>query len=120
MAVFTGQKILIVEDEVMIAEYLAHELRENGATVLIALSHPDALQKADEPGLSIAIVDHRLHAQTTADICAKLTEHGVPFMVYTGYGNLDEEFKQGVVVRKPASAQTILSKLAELLKLQLP
>ena len=77
-------------------------------------------KKADEPGLSVAIVDHRLHAQTTADICAKLTEHGVPLMVYTGYGNLDEEFKQGVVVRKPASAQTILSKLAELLKLQLP
>ena len=39
MATFAGQKILIVEDEVMIAEYLAHELRENGATVLIALSH---------------------------------------------------------------------------------
>ena len=38
MATLAGQKILIVEDEVMIAEYLAHELREIGATVLSALA----------------------------------------------------------------------------------
>lgn len=119
MAIFAGQKVLIAEDEVMIAEHLAHELRSNGATVLVALSHADALRKVDEPGLSIAVVDHRLHNETTEDICARLNERGVPFVIYAGYGKLDDGSKLGVVVRKPATAQTILKKLAELLNLPL-
>ena len=77
----TGQTVPIVEDEVMIAEYLAHELRENGATVLITLSHADALAKSDEPSLSIAVVDHKLHNRATADICGKPNERGVPFVM---------------------------------------
>jgi DNA-binding response OmpR family regulator len=119
MATFAGQKILIVEDEVMIAEYLAHELRENGATVLIALSHGDGLARSDEPGLSIAVVDHKLHNRTTTAICAKLNERGVPFVIYTGYGALEDGCNASAVVRKPAAAQTIINCLAELLKLPL-
>ncbi len=119
MPTFSGQTVLIVEDEVMIAEYLAHELRVNGATVLIALSHADAIAKADQPGLSVAVVDHKLHNQTTADICAKLNERGVPFVIYTGYGSLNNGCNMGVIVRKPATAQTIINILAEVLNLPL-
>lgn len=84
----------------------------------IALSHADALAKSDEAGLSIAVVDHKLHNETTTATSAKLNERGVPFVIYTGYGDLDG-CNASAVVRKPATAQTIINSLAKLLNLPL-
>ena len=43
----------------------------------------------------------------------------MPFVIYTGYGDLEDGCHAGVVVRKPATAQTIINSLTELLKLPL-
>ena len=45
--VFAGQRILVVEDEVMIAEYLADALEQEGAQVVIAVRLQDALKRVE-------------------------------------------------------------------------
>jgi DNA-binding response OmpR family regulator len=116
MAALAGQKVLIVEDEILISGYLADELKYAGATVAVANSFASGMAKADEPGLSAAVVDHLMHTQTTEPICMKLCERGVPFVVFTGYDNPGGVFQQGVLIRKPATIQQIVKTLVEMVK----
>ena len=69
--VFAGQRILVVEDEVMIAEYLADALEQEGAQVVIAVRLQDALKRVEEH-VTAAIIDPRLREGETAEVCHKL------------------------------------------------
>ena len=112
----TGVTVLVAEDEPLIALDMSGYLEDAGAKVIVATNLKDSLAKADEPGIKVAIVDHRFGPDTSAAVCAKLDERGIPFIVYTGFRELPDPCKHGVIVRKPAQSQTILESLAKLLR----
>jgi DNA-binding response OmpR family regulator len=104
--------ILVVEDEPLIALDIADNFRAAGAEVAIARTLADAIAQADLPRLTAAVIDHALHdGMTTSDVCAKLKERNIPFVVYSGFNKLEGACAAGELVQKPASPQMLVTTL---------
>jgi DNA-binding response OmpR family regulator len=107
-----GCFILIVEDEPLIALDIADNFKAAGAEVVIARTLADAMAQADLPPLSAAVIDHALHdGITTSDVCAKLKERNIPFVVYSGFSELEGACAEGELVQKPTSPQMLVTTL---------
>ena len=108
----TGCLVLIVEDEPLIALDLAETFRNAGARAVISRTIEDAMEKAELEGLTAAVIDHAPHdGLTTSDVCAKLKERNIPFVVYSGHDKLDGACASGELVGKPASRHMLLTAL---------
>jgi len=110
----SGRHILIVEDEPLITFEIAAALQSAGASVRTAPTLLDALRLAEDPTLSLAIIDLALGRETTHALCNRLVERSLPFVIYTGYSDIPPECKAHAVLRKPAGRQTILRAVAAL------
>jgi len=115
-------RVLIVEDEAVIAMALEMFLEELGAHVVaVAGNIQDALQKATSEDFDLAFLDVNLNGQKAHVLPGVLERRGKPFAFVTGYG------EQGVlaahadapVVAKPFS-RAALSVALENLKSRLP
>ena len=114
-----GCVVLVVEDEALIALDIAHSLKDAGAEIIISRTLGDAMEKAELPNLTAAVIDHALHdGLTTSDVCAKLKERNVPFVVYSGYNKLEGACASGELVHKPASPQMLVTTLQGVLAQQ--
>lgn len=85
---FAGRRILIVEDEVLIALMLQDILEELGCTVVSIASRPAEafeLIAANEGALDAAMLDVNLDGVLSLDVASELDRLGVPFIVTTGY-----------------------------------
>jgi len=75
-----------------------------------------AKHHAETENLTAAIVDHALHdGSTTSEVCAKLKERGIPFIVYSGLSKLEGACADGEQVHKPASPAALLAALQGIL-----
>src|SRR5689334_6680938 len=107
-----GCIVLVVEDEPLIALDIAQSFENAGAEVVISRTLEDALEKAELPNLTAAVIDHALHdGLTTSDVCAKLKDRNVPFIVYSGFNKLEGACASGELVHKPATPQMLLTAL---------
>ncbi len=81
------RRVLVVEDEYMIAINLADALERYGVQVVgPAASVADALGlMAAEPTLHAAVLDINLGAETAYPVADELIGRGVPFVFATGY-----------------------------------
>ena len=85
-----GRRILIVEDEIMIALLLQDILQEFGYVVAgIATRSEEALRliEASAGTLDAATLDVNLGGITSHDIAAMLDARGIPFIITTGYAD---------------------------------
>lgn len=87
MSALSGRRILIVEDEYLIAADLTQLLEGFGVTVIgPAGSVVDALAlMADEPAIDGAVLDIMLGSEKTFLVADALQARGVPFVFATGY-----------------------------------
>ena len=115
-AIFRGCWILVVEDQTLVALDIAHSFSEAGATVLRAATLKEGWRLAEHAQLSAAILDFGLSDGDSGVLCARLTERGIPFVVFTGYDEVPETCRAGVLVRKPARPETLLETVAQLLE----
>jgi DNA-binding response OmpR family regulator len=113
----TGHKILLVEDEPLIALDIAEGLQAAGASVLTAYTLRDGLRFVSEPDLSAAILDFGLSDGEAQALCERLDERRVPFILHTGYAKADVQCGSGVVVSKPATPQELVSTVQKLLQI---
>jgi hypothetical protein len=60
------------------------------------------------------VLDYKLGTDSVPALCALLAERRIPFMFYTGYGDLQGTYPDAVVVQKPATADTLLTAMATL------
>ena len=117
MAELDGCLVLVVEDEPIIALHIADSFKKAGASVIIARTLEDATIKSECPGLAAAVIDHALHGgRTTSDVCARLKERNIPFVVYSGFSQLEGACASGELVHKPAHPYVLVSTLAGLLR----
>ena len=116
-----GRKVLLVEDEPLIALDLRDALSGAGATVVSASDAPEAARLVGSPALAAAIVDVNLGALDCWIVCRLLARRGVPFMFYTGYtkANVLQEWPDAPVLAKPASAEQIVAAVGSLLEARL-
>src|SRR5262245_14062832 len=89
-APLSGARILVVEDDFLIALELAAVLSDAGAEV-VGPSHTveAALQLAEGETLSAAVLDIRIGKTTVAPVARCLSAHDVPFLFYTGQSRTD-------------------------------
>ena len=83
-----GRVILIIEDEPIIALNISDAFQDEGAKTITVRTLAAALVAIEDPALSAAIVDHALGDGDSSELCQRLKERKVPFVIYSGYVNL--------------------------------
>jgi DNA-binding response OmpR family regulator len=91
-AALSGKRILVVEDEGLVALLVQDGLADAGAEVIGPVgSVADALQLVkqaiDDGGISGAVLDLNLGGEPVFPVADALVRLGVPFLFETGYGD---------------------------------
>ena len=112
-------RVLVIEDEGLVALFIEDMLAEMGHEVgAVASRMQEALDHARTGRFDLAIVDVNLDGQPSYPIAKILRERGIPFVFATGYGSkgLDKDFVDAPVLAKPfvmADLQKLLPMLLE-------
>lgn len=87
MARLTGQSVLVVEDEALVAMLVEDALLDAGATVLGPVATvAEALALLERETPHVAVLDLNLAGETSTPVADALALRGIPFVVATGYG----------------------------------
>jgi CheY-like chemotaxis protein len=117
MSALEGKRILIVEDEFLLAMMLEEMLGELGCVVAGVAARPaDALELLGSQKLDAAVLDVNLNGADSLPVAIALRKLGVPFIFATGYGGsrLTAEFADCPVVEKPYRLQDLSDALTQL------
>jgi PAS domain S-box-containing protein len=109
-AAAVGQRILLVEDEALVAMMMQECLTENGHTVIGPLSRAsDALQAAKDGDYDAAILDINLGDGMAYPVADIVSARGIPFVFVTGYDadTIDERFSAVPILQKPIERQML-------------
>jgi CheY-like chemotaxis protein len=113
---FAGRRLLIVEDELLIALELQHIVEQLGGTVVgPAGSVAGALQLLSETTPDAALLDANLRGCRVTPIAQACRDRSVPFALVTGYGRLELEeqlLQSAPRTRKPFDRRAIHKVLA--------
>ena len=99
-----GVRILLVEDEPIIAMTAEDMLEDLGCRVVVsAATLAEALAAADRDGFDIALLDINLNGVDSYPVAARLRADGRPFIFTTGYGpsGRDAAYAEVPLVTKP-------------------
>ena len=108
-------RVLVVEDEHLIAWLFADLLCELGHTA-VALAHrfDDALRRAETAEIDFAILDINLNGTRSFPVADILAKRSVPFAFATGYGEagLVEPHLQRPTILKPFDVESLRQAIA--------
>lgn len=110
-----GKRLLLIEDEALIALELAAILEDSGATLVGPVASVDearAMIKSRE--FDGALVDGNLQGEPADRVAQALTDRNIPFIFVSGYGSehLPAQFDHIPVVAKPFDAHQLLEMVA--------
>jgi CheY-like chemotaxis protein len=112
----SGLRVLLVEDEIMVALLLEDMLAEFGHAVIGPVaSLGKAVEMAQSEALDVAILDVNLSGKEVYPVADTLAARGVPFIFATGYGNggLRAAYRHLPTLAKPFLRRDLLRVLAE-------
>jgi DNA-binding response OmpR family regulator len=82
-----GKRVLIVEDELLIAMMLETEIKSTGAVVVGPVARVKAaLRKVEADTPAAAVLDVRLHDEDVFPVADALVGRGIPFFFLSGHG----------------------------------
>lgn len=117
--IFSNRRVLVVEDEYLVALGLDDNLRSLGCTVVGPVaSLSAAIQAAASEKIDAAILDVNLAGEAVYPAARILAERGIPFIFcsgYTGSVRMPPEFADAPRVAKPYTSRGIADALADLL-----
>ena len=105
-----GRRILVVEDETLIAEMIEEILTGLGYVVIGPVSRLDAaLRLATREALDAAVLDVTVRGGAVYPVAECLAARGIPFLIASGYGTwaLPEGFRDQPRLVKPFSRQAL-------------
>lgn len=107
----SGCRVLVVEDEYMLADELATELDDAGATVLGpvgTIENAIALLQEEEH-IDGVVLDVNLRGEMVFPVADLLVERGVPFVFTTGYdaSTVTPRFEHIVRCEKPINMKRV-------------
>ena len=99
-----GKRVLLVEDEAIIAMTAEDMLEELGCeTAAVASSLSEAMEAVGSVSFDVALLDINLNGAESLPVAARLREMGRPFVFTTGYGaaGSGDEYRDVPLVTKP-------------------
>lgn len=112
-----GCRILVVEDDMMIALYVEEALQELGCVVIGPVSKLDvALRLASDEGLDAAILDVTIRGGQVFPVAERLMSRGIPFAFASGYGDwaLPDAFRNQPRLTKPFTIRDLKARVQAL------
>ena len=112
-----GKKVLLVEDEMVLAMMAEDTLQELGCSVVSASRVAGALALAQNQSFDVALLDVNVAGEEVYPVAAALMVRGVPFVFASGYGQggLRHDFKMRRALEKPYRQEDIKLALIEAL-----
>ena len=114
-AELSGMRILVVEDEPLLAMASADLLADSGCTVAGPVSSvKQGMRLIEHEAIDGAILDINLRGEMVFPLADALAERSIPFVYVTGYGKLLRACNHGrPVLQKPYSNQQLLKIIGE-------
>ena len=115
----SGRRILIVEDEYLIADDLRSTLAAMGVEVLGPIASLDEALAyvASGKGIDLALLDVNLRGDMTFPVADALQERAIPFVFATGYDqcSLPDRFSATLRLEKPLQKDRLARAIRPLL-----
>jgi DNA-binding response OmpR family regulator len=112
-------KVLVVEDEYLVAALIKEMLELAGCIVVGPVPRlSDALDAADHEPCDAAVLDVNLAGERVDPVAEALSARNVPFMFLTGYGTgvLPAKFNRRPRITKPFRMKDLIGALMSLVK----
>lgn len=115
-------KILIIEDEVAIADLLAYGLSNEGFQTLTAHTGEDGLREVERFKPDLLLLDWMLPDQSGLDICKKVTAtHNLPILMLTAKSDIKDkilglEFGADDYITKPFDLREVIARIRTILR----
>ncbi len=106
-----GKRILVVEDDYLLASDICRHLRDLGATVLGPAPTPFYAQSLlGRRGVDVAILDVRLHGTTVYSLADELARRTTPIIFATGQDPQDapSRFQSASWISKPIDLRQLI------------
>jgi CheY-like chemotaxis protein len=117
---FSGRRVLLVEDDMIVAWLLEDMLADLGCAIVGPAARVNqALAMIDAEAVDVAVLDVNLNGQMSYPVADALAARGVPFVFSTGYNKdrLLDGYRTFPVLQKPYHRAELENTLARLLAL---
>src|SRR5215469_16898701 len=118
-AALEGVRVLVVEDEYLVAILIQEMLESAGCVVSGPIPRlPEALDAVDHDGYDVAVLDVNLAGERIDPVAEALSRRNVPFLFVTGYGAgvLSDEFAERPRLCKPFKMADLLHTLSRVVR----
>lgn len=112
-----GRRVLVVEDDFLVAQTLSDALEDAGATVVGPIGwagEAATFVRGHSADFDSALLDVNLHGERSYRVADALAERKVRFVFMTGYGTeaIDEAYRHHPRCEKPIRMQALLDALS--------
>jgi CheY-like chemotaxis protein len=116
MKTLTGLRVLVIEDDFLVAQIAVDMLEELGAIAIgPGPSVQQALQLIQSETVDAALLDVNLRGQSSDAVAQALHEKGIPYIFVTGYGAVRFDQKNTPLLNKPYTQENLAEVLTKLL-----
>jgi CheY-like chemotaxis protein len=115
---FSGCRVLVVEDEMMVLMNIEGALADFGCAAVSAAATADAaLALLETERFDVAMLDVNLGGHSSFRVADALATRSIPFVFSTGYGEhgIEARFADRPVLQKPYSDRQLRATLVDLL-----
>ncbi len=114
----SGRRVLLVEDESLVAALAEDLLLDAGCDVMLAMRLDEAMLLAADDEVELGILDVNLGAERSYPVADLLRARGTPFIFATGYGRegLNGAYEDVPVLQKPYRGDQLLRCAGEALR----
>jgi DNA-binding response OmpR family regulator len=111
----SGVRVLVVEDDTLLAMDLEETLVDAGAIVVgVCQTLDEGMMRANDDDFAVAVLDFSLGHENVSPLARRLFRRGLPFVLYTGKSRSEPslaEWTDCQIVEKPAPSRVLLSAL---------
>lgn len=111
----TGLRVMIVEDELLVAMLIEDSLVDEGCIIIGPFSNVAAAMDAiGTASIDVAVLDVNLRGEKVYPVALRLAQQGTPFLLLSGYGEeaIPPEHPEWEAFSKPFRAGELVAALA--------